>query len=60
MSYPHPLNRKFPSEIDRIVKACLLQVDLAWVPIADISWEQVRKICDTDYVVTKDWFFGSD
>jgi hypothetical protein len=31
-------------EIDRIAKACLSQVDLAWVPIADISWERMRNI----------------
>ena len=45
-------------EIDTIGRASLAEIELAGIPTAKISWEAMRNVCDTAYVMTEDRFAG--
>jgi len=47
-------------EIDTIGKASLSHVDVALVPVPEITWGSMRNVCDTAYVMTDDRFAGVD
>jgi len=47
-------------EIDTIGKASLSHVDVALVPVPEITWGSMRNVCDTAYVMVNDRFAGVD